>query len=190
MKCRRKFWVHSLCLMSMFVLLSNVNGLSQKQTEITYNSGIYTGQINKKSIPDGQGYFVWKNGDKYEGAFTNGQITGKGIFYYANGDMIYEGDFVNGLKHGTGTFVWESGQNEITTYNGAFFNGKMTGIGSFKVHNVSMRNDSPKIDISKLHSIDPDFGISKVKRLSMNDYPKNSINQYFYNYLSNYVNPR
>ncbi|MHC1689596.1 MAG: hypothetical protein AB9833_02080 [Bacteroidales bacterium] len=190
MKGKCKFWAYSLCLMSMFFLLSNISGISQGKTEITYNSGVYTGQVNEESAPDGQGQFVWKNGDKYEGTFTNGQITGKGTFYYANGDMIYEGDFVNGLKHGTGTFVWESGQNEITTYDGTFFNGKMTGIGTFKVHSASIRNNSSKVDMSRLHNIDPNFGISKVKRLSTNDYPKNSIDQYFYNYVNRYMYAR
>ena len=37
---------------------------------------------------------VYKNEERYEGFFKNNLRNGKGIYFFANGD-IYEGNFLN-----------------------------------------------------------------------------------------------
>ena len=39
----------------------------------------------------------------------DGKITGKGTFYWANGDK-YVGDFVNNMFNGKGTFTFKNGR--------------------------------------------------------------------------------
>jgi hypothetical protein len=40
---------------------------------------------------------VYQTNEKYVGGFKNDEYDGKGIYYYANGNIKYEGDFSNGL---------------------------------------------------------------------------------------------
>lgn len=60
------------------------NGLGNNSSESQYNNNI----------------------NQYEGEFFEGEITGKGVYKYAN-SSIYEGDFLNGEKHGEGEFASE-----------------------------------------------------------------------------------
>jgi stage V sporulation protein K len=43
----------------------------------------------------GKGISYYNEGDKYEGDWADGKITGAGTFYYKDGDK-YEGEFLNG----------------------------------------------------------------------------------------------
>lgn len=65
-------------------------------------------------------------GDIYEGQFTNGKITGKGLFIWSNNHQ-YKGDFVDGIKHGKGKYKWSDG----TEYDGEYKNGIRQGYGKY-----------------------------------------------------------
>ncbi|CAF1073940.1 unnamed protein product [Adineta steineri] len=90
----------------------------------------YTGQINDKGEPDGQGT-IWINedkfkGDRYEGQFKAGGRNGVGIYYYSNGDK-YEGEHCNNRRHGRGICNYSNGNK----YNGEWVNGAKEGRGKF-----------------------------------------------------------
>jgi hypothetical protein len=67
---------------------------------------------------------TYANGDKYEGQFVDGNITGQGIFTQANGDK-YKGQFVDDKKHGQGIFTQANGAK----YDGQFVDDNMNGQG-------------------------------------------------------------
>ena len=48
-------------------------------------------------------------------AFLNGKLSGKGVYYYANGDK-YEGCFKNGLKDGEGVYIFCNEKREKHLY--------------------------------------------------------------------------
>jgi hypothetical protein len=43
----------------------------------------------------------YANGDRYEGAWQQGQRHGKGVYEYSNGD-VYDGNWVADKKEGPG----------------------------------------------------------------------------------------
>jgi hypothetical protein len=53
--------------------------------------------------------FVYRGGDRYIGAFAQGQPNGRGQLLYANGSR-YEGQFRDGVFHGQGAFFEQSGR--------------------------------------------------------------------------------
>ena len=56
----------------------------------------------------------WPDLSRYEGEFMEGKMHGKGIRYYANGN-IYDGNFCEDKAHGQGRFykasenIWKAG---------------------------------------------------------------------------------
>ena len=55
----------------------------------------YTGtclidQNTGEAVRHGYGKQVWKNGDRYEGEWSNDELSGQGVLTYKNGDC-YEG---------------------------------------------------------------------------------------------------
>ena len=74
---------------------------------------------------EGNGKFIWKNGQYYIGQFKNGKKHGKGIIYYKNGNIMYEGDFINDKREGNGKLILKNGQY----YIGEFKNNKKHGKG-------------------------------------------------------------
>ncbi len=95
---------------------------------ITYDNGdIYVGDI-KDGLRDGHGVMTFSaTGDVYEGTFSKDEITGSGVFKYANGD-VYEGSFLNSQKHGHGKFSSSNGN----TYEGNYENDGRNGKGIFR----------------------------------------------------------
>ena len=69
---------------------------------------------------------AWESGDRYEGAWRNENMNGKGTYYYADGN-IYEGQWVEGNKHGEGTHTWVDGQ----VYKGQWVDDTMHGRGKY-----------------------------------------------------------
>ena len=119
------------------------NNFSKKQ----YPSGYYIGEFNN-GTRNGQGTFVWSDGDKYIGEWKNQKKTGQGKYLWANGDE-YSGDFLDNEFHGQGTFIWTNGNRYIgelkndnrtgqgtyiwkdgAKYTGDFLNGERTGKGT------------------------------------------------------------
>lgn len=70
-----------------------------------------------------QDSFIFPNGDKYIGQFTDGMMTGHGTKAYSNGD-IYVGQFKDGLRHGQGTFTLKDGDKYIGEWQSDIPNGK------------------------------------------------------------------
>ena len=91
-------------------------------------------------LKHGQGVYYYANGDRYEGSFIDGQMTGKGLFVTRNG-VSYVGDFVDGQMTGYGLFTSLNGKR----YEGHFINGKRVS---------SFSEDAP-------HQQDPQFSHSQ-----------------------------
>ena len=55
---------------------------------------------------------IWKrnpgNSDKYEGEYKDDKKDGEGVFIWENGNM-YKGSFCNDQKHGYGEMRWNDG---------------------------------------------------------------------------------
>ena len=74
---------------------------------------------------DGQGIYEWKNGDRFEGNFENGQINGYGRYSWTDGN-VYQGDFKDGKQSGMGTAFYA---DKCNVYEGEWKNGKRNGHG-------------------------------------------------------------
>ena len=64
--------------------------------------------INDKK--EGNGKYIWEDGEYYVGQFKNNLPNGKGISYYSNNKIKYEGDYINGKFDGNGKYIWEDGK--------------------------------------------------------------------------------
>ena len=72
-----------------------VNTVSGVRVSIPLGTCTYTGEVNADGVPDGHGTAVFSNGDKCEGSFVNGDITGDDITYqFSDGDK-FVGSFQN-----------------------------------------------------------------------------------------------
>ena len=47
------------------------------------------------SLVEGNGKYIWEDGEYYIGQYKNGLFHGKGTEYYSNGKIMYEGDYIN-----------------------------------------------------------------------------------------------
>lgn len=115
-------------------------------------TGIYKGRMQFGRL-NGPGEFLFANGDRFRGTFTDdllngpGELTkangnhyvgefrafrmhGHGTFTFANGDR-YEGAFANNLPHGEGRLTWASGEH----YEGHVSAGIPDGQGSYTAAN-------------------------------------------------------
>jgi len=101
------------------------NNFSKKQ----YPSGYYIGEFNN-GTRNGQGTFVWSDGDKYIGEWKNEKKTGQGTFVWSDGDK-YIGEWKNGQRTGQGTYIWPNGNK----YSGQFRNNKFSGEGVYNYKN-------------------------------------------------------
>ncbi|MCD8291360.1 MAG: protein kinase [Prevotella sp.] len=66
----------------------------------------YTGNVNEKGLPDGDGKGVYPAGI-YEGRYVNGSRDGKGKFNTSDGENTYEGTFIDD-KYNTGILTSNS----------------------------------------------------------------------------------
>ena len=84
----------------------------------------YAGEF-KANLKEGDGQYIFPNGNTYIGSFKNDVREGIGQILYANGDE-YIGNFKNGKKNGKGIFKWNDG----CMYYGEYKDNKMDGFGS------------------------------------------------------------
>lgn len=64
---------------------------------------------------------IYPDQSRYEGEFENGKANGRGVRYYANGN-IHDGNWFENKQHGSGTFYSvQDGQYKQGTWN----NGKL-----------------------------------------------------------------
>ena len=73
----------------------------------------------------GNGTFWKADGQRVEGSFIDGVLTGKGTIFRGDGSIIYEGSFVDGFKEGEGIEV----ETDDVRYKGEFHRGKRDGSG-------------------------------------------------------------
>jgi hypothetical protein len=74
--------------------------LSEKIYNLEYSKGWYRGPT-KAGLPQGRGFFFFRNGDTYVGDFIAGLAQGSGVYHWSNGSW-YEGDFLAGKRNGLG----------------------------------------------------------------------------------------
>ena len=98
-------------------------------------------QCIKGNCYNGNGTFLYPNGDKYQGQWKVGQMQGMGKYEYSNGDR-YEGQFHFNKKDGTGIYVWKN----KGSYIGQWKNDMREGSGKFQWPNSSTYNGFWKQD--------------------------------------------
>jgi len=86
----------------------------------------YEGEFNE-GLKQGEGTYVWENGDRYQGHFASDRPDGRGKYQFANGDA-YEGEVKLGIIAGRGSYVSRNGD----VFDGSFSNGKPHGIGVYR----------------------------------------------------------
>ena len=91
---------------------------------------------------DGQGYCVYKNGDRYEGNWKNDKKEGKGTYYFTQKGDIYKGYFLNDYPNGKGIYYYKNGDR----YEGMFKDGKKDGECIFTYANGGRYKGSFKND--------------------------------------------
>ncbi len=78
-------------------------------------------------LKQGEGTYVWENGDRYQGRFATDRPDGKGRYQFANGDA-YEGEVQAGVINGRGSYATKNGD----VFDGSFQNGKPHGVGIYR----------------------------------------------------------
>lgn len=125
---------------------------SDDGSEIEYEDTEEIQELSAGSFqPDGQGRFVFANGNRFEGYFYAGQPLGEGTFYHTNGatcqgefynlnfdasnafcsypnGATYRGELRQARPHGTGTLTYPDGQ----VYQGAFRNGQPVSFSGYQ----------------------------------------------------------
>lgn len=107
------------------VVGENDNVLKPKLKGLTDNTH-EAGDCVTGDCKNGNGIYVFKNGDRYEGDFKNGLKHGQGNYTAHNGDS-YQGTYKDGLRHGCGNYQWANG----AFYIGEFKFGKRNGHGQY-----------------------------------------------------------
>eukprot|EP00826_Nyctotherus_ovalis_P004719 TRINITY_DN1103_c0_g6_i1.p1 TRINITY_DN1103_c0_g6~~TRINITY_DN1103_c0_g6_i1.p1 ORF type:complete len:111 (+),score=6.33 TRINITY_DN1103_c0_g6_i1:134-466(+) len=78
----------------------------------------------------------FKNGDKYDGEWSEDHMHGKGVLEYTNGDK-YDGDFKKDKKDGVGRFLnkllGEYTYKNKDRYSGEWSNDKKNGYGTSSI---------------------------------------------------------
>ncbi len=86
----------------------------------------YEGEFSE-GLKQGEGTYVWENGDRYQGHFSSDRPDGHGKYQFANGDS-YDGEVKLGIIAGRGTYVSKNGDE----FDGSFSNGKPHGVGVYR----------------------------------------------------------
>eukprot|EP01012_Entosiphon_sulcatum_P026626 TRINITY_DN32097_c0_g1_i1.p1 TRINITY_DN32097_c0_g1~~TRINITY_DN32097_c0_g1_i1.p1 ORF type:complete len:1159 (-),score=228.77 TRINITY_DN32097_c0_g1_i1:11-3487(-) len=96
---------------------------------LTVTGETYEGEFDAKGRRHGRGTLTWANGNRYDGEWEEGRMTGRAVFTYGgqNGDL-YEGCFLDDKKHGEGKYTFANGN----TYTGLFQNDKRHGNGEYR----------------------------------------------------------
>ncbi len=94
---------------------------------IDESDGLYEGNISDGE-KDGQGCYLWYNGNFYYGEWAKGKMEGSGMLFYANGGVI-KGRFAAGRLSGLGRGMYSNGD----TYVGMWRDGMFSGRGLFYV---------------------------------------------------------
>ena len=95
-------------------------------TKLIFDFGTYEGEVTGEggTMRHGQGTLTYKNGNIYQGNWSNGACDGKGVKMFANGDC-YMGDWSQGKRQGKGEYRFIGGHK----YNGEYFGDQCHGKG-------------------------------------------------------------
>jgi len=93
------------------------------------NGDKYVGEFSD-GTRTGQGTLFRPNGEKYVGEFSDGTRTGQGTLFRPNGEK-YVGEFEGGERVGQGTYTFATGEK----YTGEFSGGTRTGQGTYTFAN-------------------------------------------------------
>ncbi|HUL94627.1 MAG TPA: caspase family protein [Usitatibacter sp.] len=86
----------------------------------------YEGEWSE-GLKQGEGTYVWENGDRYQGHFAADRPDGRGRYQFANGDS-YEGEVQLGVIVGRGSYTTKGGD----VFDGSFAGGKPDGVGVYR----------------------------------------------------------
>ena len=89
-------------------------------------TGFVNAQCTTGNCFDGNGTYLFENGDLYNVLWKKGIPNGYGVYEFANGE-VYKGAWKGGLMDGRGTYTYANGDK----YIGAWKDGKMNGRGHF-----------------------------------------------------------
>ena len=108
------------------------NNLKEGKGKITYykNGESYDGDFTEDEIT-GNGCYIFSNKNSYKGEFLKGKMHGKGVYKWWKGNE-YEGEFANDIKEGYGEYRWNNGR----IYRGNFSKGTPHGKGVMIVNGV------------------------------------------------------
>ena len=77
----------------------------------------------REEYGDGQGTYIYPNGEKYEGDWKNGKYHGHGTYSWSNGNK-YVGEWKGGNLNGQGTYTYPDGRK----YEGEFKDGNIWNV--------------------------------------------------------------
>jgi len=113
--------------------------------ENTYKYYAFQGTLEKGKL-EGKGTMTFgKDGDRYEGDFSNNLPEGEGHFFNDDGDH-YQGQFKEGLWHGKGTY-WYAPESPFFKYVGQWKEGKKNGRGILYYRNGKAVSGNFKNDV-------------------------------------------
>jgi hypothetical protein len=104
----------------------NTSWTNCQGTQANARGDRYVGAF-KNGDYDGLGSYTEADGLRYVGEFRQGRRWGRGIMYFPNGDR-YAGDFANGHRVGWGSYLFASNRNR---YVGQMLQSKFHGFGVF-----------------------------------------------------------
>ncbi len=97
---------------------------------LKFANGVYKGELDFNGNMHGKGVFTYTNGDRYEGGYKEGAKHGTGVFTYADG-RSYEGGFEDDMRCGKGIFHYASGD----VYDGEWKDNIKNGTGTYHYNN-------------------------------------------------------
>ena len=98
---------------------------SNGQGAFIYDNGDKYIGYYKDDLANGLGTYTFVNGHEYIGEFKDDLFNGQGTFTFANGEK-YVGEFKDDVRHGQGTSTWDSGQKYVGEWKDDLFNGQGT----------------------------------------------------------------
>ena len=124
------------------------------------NGNYYEGEFSE-DLFHGFGTYQWRGQQKYEGNWKKGKMNGKGKITYVDGSY-YDGEFCDGIKCGKGIYFW----NKDRYYEGEWKDDKQNGYGTYYKKGIISKGFwiNGKI-FSDCHSLNNSF-ICKAHRLN------------------------
>jgi hypothetical protein len=124
--------------------LYNIDGTVQSAGIWKENKFVGTSEDNYGCVTGncktGTGTYVFENGAKYIGSWSNGKYNGQGTYFYASGDK-YIGEFNENMRDGQGTYTFAIDNRK---YIGGWKNDKFDGEGTMYYSNGTTKGGNWK----------------------------------------------